>query len=288
MKFWEIEDASKSDYQHVFISGTIDHPYRLPIVDCEKCGVMVGPVYEVTLPFECPPALRKIALLRDHDVRITVEEFKALRKKAAAKLPKRAVARLVPQARLQPGFLDIPSFPQDDFLWHGVSSLAVSEMVKRELKKLKVAGIEFYPCTPRRIGRRPAKSSPRIPKSGEPEDIMREFKSGKADIPNYFQLIITAESAYPPGSEPKSFCDACGEPLGVDWGIIGNAWKNLSPEVIASIAGGLDIFRIRHHGGIYVTDRLKSALEAMGATNVCFTPFPRLPIPKPSRKPMKS
>ena len=66
MTFWEIREPAASDYKHVHLSGKLEHPYRLPAVECEKCGTSVCRYYDVVLPFECPVSFRENHLLTDN------------------------------------------------------------------------------------------------------------------------------------------------------------------------------------------------------------------------------
>ena len=290
MKSWEIDEPFGSDYKHVQISGKLEHPYRLPAADCEDCGASVSHYYDVVLPFECPVSFRKNPLLTDEDARVSLNDFKKLANEIASELPKSAASRLIPEACLQPAFLDVPSIPKDDFLWSdlwsGLSSMVVSERVRRAIEKLATRGIEFYPVALRRIGKRSPKSSPRIPVSGEPEDMMQEFKGTKnlSSLPAYCQLLVSAEADYPPGAKPRSVCRSCGEEKAPNWTAKDAAWKNLTPDLIASLAKGLDLFRIPERGTVFVTDRVKAALEGLGATNVSFKPFPPEPEVEQKRR----
>ena len=162
----------------------------------------------------------------------------------------------------------------------------VSERVRRAIEKIAPVGIEFYPVTPRRIGGRSPKSSPRIPASGEPEDMMQVFKVSKttATIPTYYQVLVSAEAHYPPGAEPRSLCDVCGEEERPNWKEIDTAWKNLTPSLIASLSEGLEVFRIPRRGTVFISNRAKAALEALAASNVSFRPFPSEPVVGLKRK----
>jgi hypothetical protein len=284
MTFWEIREPAASDYKHVHLSGKLEHPYRLPAVECEKCGTSVCRYYDVVLPFECPVSFRENHLLTDREVCVSVKEFKKCVKKLASSLPKSARAKLTPEACLQPGFLNVPSIPKDDFLWSdlwsGLSSMVVSERVQQEIERLAPVGIDFHPVTIRGIGRRSSKSPPRIPASGEPEDIMQEFKVANTSpsVPTYYQMLVSAESDYPPGARPGSVCNTCGEEEAPDWRAKDIAWKNLTSRMVGSMTKGLDLFRIPERGTVYVSDRVKSVLETLGATNVSFRSFPPEPV----------
>jgi hypothetical protein len=279
MKFWQIDSPLENDYKAVQRNGMLEHPYRLPTVDCEKCGAMVGDFARV-LPFECPVAMLEAELLCNDEVRITMKEFRALAKKMSRELPKGAIKKLVPHAYFQPGFLTVPAMPEDDFLWSslrsGLRAMLVSERVWRVLKKARLAEVEFYPCVLKSVGARSPKSRPRIAESGEPEAILEEFIPVKK-LPriSYFQVLISAEAEYPPGSEPSEVCDLCGEEIRPDWKAKEAAWKKLNNELIGSLAKGLDLFRMPGKGMVFVTDKLKTLLEnELSATNVRFRPFP--------------
>jgi len=94
MTFWEIREPAGSDYKHVHVSGKLEHPYRLPDVECEKCGVSVCSYYDVVLPFECPASFREDCLLKDADNEVSLKSFKELVKQIAAKLPEPGVISL--------------------------------------------------------------------------------------------------------------------------------------------------------------------------------------------------
>jgi hypothetical protein len=290
MTFWEIREPDGSDYNRVHINGKLEHPYRLPAVECEKCGTSVCQYYDVVLPFECPISVLENRLLKDRDAHISVKDFKKCAKEIAASLPKSAGSRLIPEACLQPGFLDIPSIPKDDFLWSelwsGLTSIVVSGRVRLAIEELAPKGIEFYPVTIRRIGKRPPKSTPRIPGTGEPEDMMQEFKAAKSVpcVPAYYQLLVSAEAGHPPGAEPRSICVLCGEEKTPDWKAKDTAWKKLSSNLIASLSKGLDLFRIPESGTVFVGDRVKAVIEGLAATNVSFRPFPPEPVMKQKGK----
>lgn len=291
MKFWELQEPPGSDYLHVQVSGKLRHPYRLPAVDCETCGASVSHYYDVVLPIECPTAFRNHPLLTDVDACVSVKDFKSLAKQLGITIPPKTGIRLLSGACLQPGILDVPSTPDDDFLWSdlwsGLSGRVVSERVRRAIENVSAFGVAFYPVTPGRIGRRSPKSSPRIPASGEPEAMMQEFKGTKevSSVPCYFQMLVSAESKYPPGAELESTCKTCGDEEKPNWRSKDAAWNSLTTERIATLSEGLDLFRIPERGTLYVTDRIKSALENLGATNVSFRPFPPEPVVGERRRP---
>lgn len=290
MTFWEIREPAGSDYKHVHVSGKLEHPYRLPAVECEKCGASVSSYYDVVLPFECPASFREDGLLKGADTEVSFNSFTKLVKQIAAKLPRGAGSRLKPEACLQPGFLDVPSVPKDDFLWSnlwsGLDSMVVSARVRQAIEDIGPVGVEFFPVTFRRVGNRRPESAPRIPVSGEPENMMQNFKASKGVpiVPPYFQLLVSAEADRPPGAEPGQVCELCGEEKDPDWAAKDKAWKNLTAGLIASLSKGLDLFRIPQSGAVIVSDRLKTAMEGMGATNVCFRTFPAEPMKDRKRR----
>ncbi|HYG35249.1 MAG TPA: hypothetical protein VEC99_10720 [Clostridia bacterium] len=287
MTYWEIKEPEGSDYKHVHVSGKLDHPYRLPTAQCEKCGQSVCSL-DVVLPNECPARFRENRLLTNVESDVSIKEFNKLTKDLAVELQRSGtkIPKLLPGACLQPGFLDVPSIPSADFLWSnlwsGLSFIVVSERVRASLEKLPTRDIAFYPVTFRQVDKRSAKSPPRISASGEPEDVMKEIGVANKiySIGPYYQLLVLAESDYPPGAEPRSVCSACGEETDPDWEAKDTAWDNLTAEVLVSISKGYHIFKIPGRGAVYVTEAFKNLLEHLGATNVGFKLFraPKVPV----------
>lgn len=96
-------------------------------------------------------------------------------------------------------------------------------------------------------------------------------------IPKYFQLLVSAEAGYPPGAEPGVVCKYCGAEMKPDWKAKDKAWDTLTPAAMASLSRGLDLFRLPSGGSVYVSDRMKNAIELLGATNVSFRAYPAPP-----------
>src|SRR5689334_4058090 len=64
MDFWRLDHPDyPSDYADTFINGTLDHPFALPGVQCERCGQTWGG--QTILPYELPIALRDLPSLTD-------------------------------------------------------------------------------------------------------------------------------------------------------------------------------------------------------------------------------
>jgi hypothetical protein len=280
MTFWEIREPSGSDYKHVHVSGKLDHPYRLPRLECERCGALVSSYYDVVLPFECPSSFRENRLLDGENAAVSLKDFKKFVDRIAVELPTGAAPRLKPQACLQPAFLDVPSIPKDDFLWSdlwsGLSSMVVADRVRQAIEHLAPVGVEFCPVRFRRVGHASPEAEPRIPASGEPEDMMQESKAGNPgpSMPPYYQLLVSAEAEFPPGTEHGQVCELCGDETAPNWRAKDAAWKNLSRDLVGSLSKGLDLFRIPERGMVFVSDRVKAVVERLRATNVCFSPFP--------------
>jgi hypothetical protein len=85
------------------------------------------------------------------------------------------------------------------------------------------------------------------------------------DIGPYFELVIESDSRYAPGALPLSVCSGCG--------------RETFPETDArfvmadSMWKGADIFFLASTLYILVTDRVRQALQDLGATNVRFQSF---------------
>ncbi|HYG35509.1 MAG TPA: hypothetical protein VEC99_12025 [Clostridia bacterium] len=289
MRFWELVEPSGSDYKHVQVNGKLEHPYRLPAAECDACGSSVAE-WNVVLPYACPDSMRKHPLLTDPDAEVPIKAFQKLERELATELRRSGVKKpaLAPGAFLQPGFLDVPSVPTSDFLWSalssGLSTVVVSDRVGSLLQEhCKSTDIALCPVTPRRIGKRSAKSTPKLPKSGEPEDMMKEYKAAKVvSVGPYYELVVLAQSGYPPGTEPGPVCRVCGESLRQApeyYSLQRRAWDNLTPAVLESVWGGASIFRLVEKGTLLVVDELKKRLEEMRLSNICFREFP---ISRPS------
>jgi hypothetical protein len=80
------------------------------------------------------------------------------------------------------------------------------------------------------------------------------------------------------GAEPGQVCKLCGDEKDPDGAAKDKAWKNLTAGLIASLSKGLDLFRIPQSGTVFVSDRVKTAMEGMDAINVCFRAFPPEPM----------
>lgn len=292
MNFWEICEPFGSDYKHVHVSGRIEHPFRLPATCCDACGQPVSAYFDVVLPYECPPRFRKNRRLTDEDANISMKEFTELAKDLVTEIrkPEGKIHKPSAGAYLQPGFLYVPSIPKADFLWsnlrRGLSSIIVSERVRDALTTLPLQDVAFHRVTLRKIGRRSAKSVPCTPISGEPEDMMDEFRVGSrpSGVSRYYQLLIMAEAKYPPGAEPGRVCDCCGQETRPNWNTKDAAWKKLTTETLVLISKGFCIFRIPERGTVYVNDEFKSAVEQLRATNVEFRAFPTPAKPSPAGK----
>ena len=51
-----------------------------------------------------------------------------------------------------------------------------------------------------------------MPSTGEPEDLITQMDGvlDPSKVPEYYELVVTAESRNPPGAEPEAICDLCG------------------------------------------------------------------------------
>jgi len=298
MKFWEMDEPSLGDYKHTYINGKLNHPFRLPAVNCEACGESVWE-FDVVLPYQCPLPLRKNRLLTNCEAEVSMKEFRKLERDIVRQLRRDGIERptLAPSACLQPGFLDVPASPTADFLWSdlwsGITCIIVAKRIKSLMESAGIRDIAFCPVTMRKVGRRSPKTPPRVPRSGEPEDLMNDIKSSTARNSTfyYFQLLVCAESGYPPGTEPGPVCKVCGQERQdwksesslsrKRWATQQKAWKELTHEVLLSVWKGSPIFRLAAQGTVLITDELKDRLQEIGATNVVFKEYP---APQPAAR----
>ncbi len=267
-RFWKLGGAKYNDYKSAYINGELEHPYRLPEIKCDLCnGGNCGE--DIVLPYECPPAW-KSERFRDPKP-VSTRQFQRLASELQASVPAKRrlpLSLIRPGCELQPCFLDIPSKPAADFLWCYIGSVVVSQRIKDLFKELKISGVAFAPVTLRKVGTRSARLSPPIPRSGEPEDIIREVRT--VANPNlhcrYYELIVHAQSQRPPGAEPTEVCEACGS-LTIDW-------RKRRLLMLPQMWTGAEVFCLATTAYILVVDRVRQQLQRLGATNLEFEEYP--------------
>lgn len=269
MDFWRLDGPEySSDYASTFINGDLDHPFGLPGVRCERCGETWGG--GTILPYELPVALRSVKSLNDRWPISGSEHAKlratVLKSLQAAGAP---INELHVNATFQPGYLDVPSRPEADFLWAGLASAVVAQRIRDTIVDAGLKGCVLVPVVPRKIGKRRAKLPPPIPSTGEPEDLITEIKQvlDPSKVPPYYELVVTAQSKHPPGAEPSATCDLCGR----------ETYDRSARRLVMTpeMWNGDDVFFLATTLWIVVTDPVKVLLERLRPTNVVFTPMSR-------------
>jgi hypothetical protein len=149
-----------------------------------------------------------------------------------------------------------------------LGSVVISKRIRTLLESLRVEYVSYYPVTLREVGTWGTSRIPLRPLSGEPDDIIDTVVPplGRTDsIGPYFELIVQTESGRAPGVEPDSICCGCGRETFPDradrFVMLESMWK------------GADIFFLASTLYIVVTERVRSALLELGATNVQFLDF---------------
>jgi hypothetical protein len=179
-----------------------------------------------------------------------------------------AFGALAPGDRFQPGYLDVPSRPEQDFLWASLGSVVVSDRVKRLFEDRGFAGAAFWPAVPRRIGRRRARGPAPVPSTGEPEDLIDEVPLVREPsvVGPYHEMVVTGESARPPGADVVSTCAACGR----------ESFDTARRALVMNPAmwRGQDVFFLATTLGIVVTEAVKTELTRAGASNIRLEPLP--------------
>lgn len=266
IRFWRLHSPPyDSDYRCSYINGHLEHPYALPGVECDKCGDIWGGTR--ILQFECPASLRKHKLLTNLWP-IPLEQHEALQHEVGKHLSLAGInhPKLRPGDCFQPGYLDVPSRPQDDFLWCSMS-VVVSERIKRLFDSAQIRNVVFCPVVLRKIGSREASLEPPIPSTGEPEDIIDEVPILRRtnSISPYYEMLVLSKSDYPPGGVPVSVCSACG------YETIDDDKRKL--VMLSSMWRGDNLFYLATTSHIIITERLKNLLLELKVTNVDFTPY---------------
>jgi len=110
-KFWSMcEPEYDSEYDRIFINGSLEHPYGLPGVDCVTCGETWGG--SRVLPIACPMVARDFRELNDVWP-ITADQHRQLRGRVRTEViaERGRCPELEPGDSFQPAFLDVPSAP---------------------------------------------------------------------------------------------------------------------------------------------------------------------------------
>lgn len=266
MRFWQLKQPRyANDYQMSFVNGSIEHPYSLPFVDCQACGQRY--LADHSLPYECPSHLRDAF---SDSQGVTIEEFDRIAEPVRRAVLELGVRKDVvqPHCFLLPSFLDIPSRPEDDFLWPSFSPL-VTERIRDKIDSLKIREIAFAEVTLRKVGKESPKLPAPIPSSGEPEDIITEVRTTLFPEAEgrYFEMCVYGRSAPPPGRELKSVCSTCGN-KDFKWA------RSRGLVMTESMWTGLGIFILETTMTILVTDKLKQEIQELMPTNVEFIQYP--------------
>jgi hypothetical protein len=270
MRFWRLHHPEYSDYEQSYINGSLEHPFGLPGVDCDVCGATWGG--SRILPLECPRSLRSRKQLTERWP-IPLREHQSLQHEIyeAFRGTGQTVSDLQPGDDFQPCYLDIPSYPRDDFLWACLGSVVVSASIRQLFESLRIEDVSYSVVAFRRVGQGDARDPAPISSTGEPEEIINEVPllADTACVGRYFELIIHSESGYAPGGEPLSVCSACGLESFPD--------HEARLVMLASMWKGKDIFFLAGTRYIIVTERVRRALEEFGASNVRFHSIPDQP-----------
>jgi hypothetical protein len=220
-------------------------------------------------------------------------EFRRLIEKLTAHWATRDRRRdlLLPGRYLQPSFLDLPSAPESDVLWPSPGSLLISTRLRDLLKPMLDSGIRTCPVILRRMGRRRPCGPFRVPKSGEPEDLIR---SGGHKVrthrkpPTYSEVVFLDEWLDPPGVISCPRCRQCGERVyrdleGQHWNEVyqseKRAWAHLDRRALARWMGDRHLVLV--NGAIVGSAAIRKALQNADASNIRFEPFPS-PEPDPT------
>lgn len=248
MRFWRLHHPpAPSDAVARLRNGELTHPFRLPGIKCGECGTTWGG--SRILPYTLSQALQRKVELRQ-PWPIDDAAHRRLRDEVLAELRAagHSIDVLRPGDAFQPAILDMAAPPEVDFLWSS-ESVVVSPNMHRVLTTMPLRGASLAPITVR-IGRRTH------------ADRRDGSVVAAADPAAYHELVVRAESGYPPGVEPVTFCGSCGrrhfDHERRQFVMRPEMWK------------GEQVFLLATTLWIVVTDPVKQLIEGAGATNVEF------------------
>jgi len=246
--FWRVEHPDyPSETADRLVNGELSHSFGMPGVHCARCGqTWAG---NRVLPFALPPSLCDRLELRNRWP-IDADAHRALRAKVLRELRESGAAleTVEPGDSFPPALLDVAAPPDADFLWGAHGSVVVSDRVKGALNSAGIRGATFAPVICR-VGRR-APAARRMTRSAEAPDPV-----------SYHELIVTAESAYPPGVDP-TFCESCGRRS------FDHDRRQL--VMVPQMWRGDDVFRLATTLWIVVTDAVRQRIEELHPSNVVF------------------
>ena len=262
---WLKSPEEASDYAQTWVNGEIDRPFALPGVSCRSCGVTW--TSSRVLPLGLPRALAGDPRFSS-GAPVSDTDHAALRatlKKAFASEGTQTEPFLPGDAFL-PAHLSVPTTPEDDFLWPGLTPV-VSKRVRDALVAISASGVVFAPVVARRIGPQSPRDVPPMPPSGDPDDLfaLAPLHDPAQQPPlDYYEMVITSESALLPGCVERARCNACGR---VEIDVSKRRF-----EMTAALWRGRDVFLLGSTRYVFVTSRVRDALVAMGATHVELRP----------------
>ena len=269
MEFWRITapQYDEGDYSDAYINGSLAHPFGMPGVVCDVCGQTWSG--SRVLPYACPLSLRNEKHIRE-PWPIPIRAHKSLQHVVLDCLRKDGVdaVSIRPGDDFQPGYLDVPSVPEFDFLWAGLGSIVVSQRVVELIQSRGCNDVAFCPVTFRRVGTGRATDTPPIPDGGEPEDIINEVPllDSKDEVAPYYEMIVQTESADPPGANRGRPCRGCGRET------IDSDRRRL--VMTEAMWHGQEVFVLATTLNVLVTTTLRCAFEDHQFTNVAFKRYP--------------
>jgi len=259
MKFWRlIRPDTGSISQGDIINGFLDHPYGLPGVECEKCRKTWGG--SRIHPFSCPEKFIKRKELNNRWP-ISGKEHYALRKEIEDELFEKYSIQvtLMPGDDFQPGFLSISGPPKTDVLWSNLSSMCVSERLRKIIEDNNLKGVTFLPINKKKVGKGKAKKIP-LKITEHNREIEIEVDNDNEPNGTYYEMLITAESKRPPGAEITSICNLCGREEYND--------KKRKLIMTEEMWNGEDIFYLSTTLWPIITEKVKNIFEQNKISNI--------------------
>jgi uncharacterized protein CXXCG len=251
VRFWRLHHPpTPSEAAARLLNGELTHPFRLPGVKCGECGKTWGG--SRILPYSLSEALQRKVELRqpwpiDDDAhrRLRDEVLRDLRAAGAS------IEALRPGDAFQPAVLDVAAPPDADFLW-SAESVVVSQRMHAVLTTVPLRGVSFAPVTIR-TGRRTHADR-------RDSGVMAEATGISAPV--YYEMIIRAESGYPPGVDPVRYCGSCGR----------RTYNHEQRQLVMrpEMWKGEPVLLLATTLWIVVTDPVKQMIEVVQPTNVEF------------------
>jgi hypothetical protein len=282
MKYFLLKQPTTEDYYYdTWLNGNFEHEFCTPGIECSICG-KYGSTRQI--PCEANECLKKILDIYRKDkhsdlLHLNENEYKDFASKAIKCIESRLALPLDDnfQGQLMPCTIDIPFYPESDFLWSG-PYFCVSDRIRKSLLGMKQCGLEFFPVVFKKVGKSKIPNINSTTFQNYVEQCLDEYDiwdyvnllpMHAKNTPNYFAAIPlrsskTIELAY----GDVAICKKCGR---ASYGA-GQRIESFSDEM----SSGFHFQYLKSTLNVVISEEIKDAFEKNKYSNFECSAFTRL------------